>query len=74
MNLPLPWHFGQVCCMVKKPCDTRTWPAPWQVGQVSTLEPGSAPLPWQWSQSSQCGTRICASWPCAACSSEISML
>jgi hypothetical protein len=34
MILPLPWHFGQVCWIEKKPCCMRTWPWPAQVVQV----------------------------------------
>ena len=35
---------------------TRCCPVPWQSGQVSMEEPGSAPVPWQWVQVSFFGT------------------
>ena len=74
MTLPLPWHFGQVCWMLKKPCCMRTWPWPAQVVQVTGWVPGLAPLPWQVSHLSQLGTRMVVSKPCAACSRVISRL
>jgi hypothetical protein len=73
MILPVPRQCGQVCCTLKKPWRICTWPAPWQVLQVLALVPGLAPLPWQVSQLSQLGIRICASLPLAASSSVISM-
>ena len=73
MILPLPWQCGQVCWMLKKPWRRCTVPEPWQVVQVLALVPGLAPLPWQVSQSSQDGMRICASLPRAASSSVISI-
>ncbi len=72
--LPVPWHFGQVCWMLKKPCCMRTWPWPPQVEQVTGDVPGFAPEPWQVSHLSQDGTRIVVSKPWAACSSVISRL
>jgi len=73
MILPLPWQCGQVCWTLKKPWRTCTTPWPLHDGQVLTLVPGLAPLPWQVSQSSQLGMRICDSLPAAASSREISM-
>jgi len=73
MILPLPRQCGQVCWMLKKPCRRCTVPLPLQLGQVLALVPGLAPLPWQVSQVSQLGMRICVSLPPAASSSEISM-
>ena len=74
MMLPLPWQRGQVCAMEKGPCDTRTWPAPRQVGQVAGCVPGCAPLPLQVSHVAAAGMRILVSKPCAACSSVSSRL
>jgi hypothetical protein len=74
MILPLPWHFGQVCWIEKKPCCMRTWPWPPQVGQVLGWVPGLAPLPWQVPHSSTAGMRIVFSAPRAASSSVISRL
>ena len=73
MILPLPWQCGQVCWMLKKPWRRCTVPAPLQLGQVLALVPGLAPLPWQVSQLSQLGMRICVSLPAAASSSVISI-
>ena len=72
--LPLPWQRGQVCWIEKKPCCMRTWPWPWQVGQVVGEVPGLAPVPWQVSHSSIVGMRMRVSVPRAASSSEISRL
>ena len=44
---PEPPQVGQVWVKTMMPPDRRTWPAPRQVGQVTRLEPGSAPEPWQ---------------------------
>jgi hypothetical protein len=71
--LPVPWQCGQVCWMLKKPWRKCTVPLPLQVGQVLALVPGLAPLPWQVSQLSQLGMRICVSLPWAASSRLISM-
>ena len=73
MMRPLPWQCGQVCWMLKKPWRRCTVPVPLQVVQVFALVPGLAPVPWQVSQASQLGMRICVSLPCAASSSEISI-
>jgi hypothetical protein len=72
MIWPVPWHCGQVCWTLKKPWRSCTTPAPWQVVQVIGRVPGLAPLPWQLSQFSQLGMRICVSLPAAAYSSVIS--
>ena len=72
MILPVPRQWGQVCCTLKKPWRICTEPLPPQVVQVLGLVPGLAPLPWQVSQLSQLGMRICASLPLAASSREIS--
>jgi len=40
ITLPLPWQRGQVCAMENGPCETRTWPAPRQEGQVLGCVPG----------------------------------
>ena len=45
MKRPVPWHLWQVCWIEKKPCCSRTWPEPPQVGQVLGWVPGLAPLP-----------------------------
>ena len=55
---PVPRQCGQVCCSVKKPCETRTWPLPPQVSQVTGLLPLAAPLPWQSSHSTNLLTSI----------------
>ena len=72
--LPLPWQVGQVCWIEKKPCESRTVPAPWQVSHVLGAVPGLAPEPWQVSHVSMVGMRILVSVPRAACSSGISRL
>ncbi len=59
--------------MLKKPWRMCTVPLPLQVVQVLALVPGLAPLPWQVSQLSQLGMRICVSLPRAASSSVISI-
>ncbi|MNW01934.1 hypothetical protein D3C71_1976420 [compost metagenome] len=73
MILPVPRQCGQVCCTLKKPWRICTEPWPAQVVQVLALVPGLAPEPWQVSQLSQDGMRICASLPLAASSSVISI-
>ena len=73
MILPEPWQCGQVCCTLKKPWRICTTPLPPQVVQVLLLVPGLAPVPWQVSQSSQLGMRICAFLPLAASSSVMSI-
>ena len=73
MILPVPRQCGQVCCTLKKPWRICTVPLPVQVVQVLALVPGLAPLPWQVSQLSHEGMRICASLPRAASSRVISM-
>jgi len=45
MILPVPWQWGQVCWMLKKPWRRCTVPVPLQEGQVLALVPGLAPLP-----------------------------
>ena len=72
--LPLPWHFGQVCCTEKKPCCMRTWPCPPQVVQLTGCVPGRAPEPLQVSQVDCTGMRILVSVPLAASSKDTSML
>jgi hypothetical protein len=72
MILPVPRQCGQVCCTLKKPWRICTVPLPCR-WQVLALVPGLAPVPWQVSQSSQLGMRICASLPRAASSSVISI-
>ena len=52
--------------------NTASWPEPWQFGQVSTRDPGSPPVPWQWSHSSWRCTSISIDLPKAASSKEIS--
>ena len=74
ITLPVPWQVGQVCWIEKKPCDTRTSPRPLQLPQVLACVPGLAPVPLQVSQDSIVGTRIFASVPRAASSSESSRL
>src|SRR3974377_2065259 len=64
----------QVRSIVKKPWLARTFPNPWQVGQVTGIEPASAPAPAQASQVTDAGTRICAVLPAKASASEISIL
>ena len=59
--------------MLKNPWRMCTAPAPLQVAQVLGEVPGLAPVPWQVSQVSQLGIRICESLPAAASSSVISM-
>src|SRR5215471_4152286 len=44
MILPAPWQPAQVVSTVKKPWEWRTLPLPRQVGQLTGLEPFSAPL------------------------------
>ena len=44
--LPLPWHFGQVCEKVIKPCLVNTCPCPSHCGHVESL-PSFAPVPLQ---------------------------
>jgi hypothetical protein len=72
---PVPWHFGQVCWIEKKPLlQANLAVEPLQVGQVLGWVPGLAPEPWQGSQTSMVGMRILVSVPWAACSSVISRL
>ncbi len=59
--------------MLKKPWRKCTVPDPLQVEQTLGEVPGFAPVPWQVSQLSQLGMRICVSLPMAASSSVISI-
>src|SRR3974390_1511441 len=74
MISPRPWQDMHVRSIVKKPWLARTFPNPWQVGQVTGLEPASAPAPAHASQVTEAGTRICAALPAKASASEISIL
>ncbi len=60
--------------MVKKPCWARTFPAPWQVGHDTGLEPFSAPLPPQGSQAVEVGILISVWRPRKASSRVMLML
>ena len=71
---PAPWQLVQVRSTVKKPCCARMRPRPWQVWQVTGLEPGAAPMPLQSSHDTEVGTRMRASDPAKASSSDISRL
>jgi len=74
MTLPEPWHVAQPRSMVKKPCEARTRPDPWQVGQVMGLLPASAPEPWQESQATDVVTLMVSCLPLYASSSDTARL
>jgi hypothetical protein len=73
MIWPTPRQRGQVCETWKNPRELMTCPRPPQAGQLMVREPGSAPFPSHFVQTSSLRTSISLSTPNAASSSVICM-
>src|SRR3546814_16594148 len=57
-SVPLPRHYGPVCCSTKKPSCPRTFPEPCTVLPLGGFFPSAVPSPLMLLHSSQVGVRI----------------